>query len=525
MKRKTQIGILFLILILGFFFRFWQLTSIPPGLWIDEAINANEGYLFPGRVFYEQNYGREGLFMNLLHLSFLIFGMNKFSFKLVPALMGFLTLFGFYLFAREFFGFIQKEKKEKFSLLATFFLATSFWHVNFSRIGFRAVLLPLVVVFWLYFLLLGIKTKKTWALVFSGIFFGLGFYTYSSFRLAVVFLLIIWIFLLIFEKNKGFGKFFLTSLKFFVPAFLVALPLGIYFLLHPKNFFGRLAPLSIFSQENFLFAFKESLFKHLLMFNFAGDGNWRHNLAGSPQLLWPIGLFFIIGIIICGNRGKSFFEEKKIKEGFFWLFPLLGFFVFLAPGILTYEGIPHSLRTIGTLPFVYLFASLGAFWFLEILKKALLRYKITPLLLKTLSIVFLVFVVFNQANKYFILFGKNQNLKGAFSSDYYQLGHYLVSLEEKINKYVIVNERGVPVLWANNTPMPAQTLIFWELASYGKIKTTYLNPEEIDKIKTEGQTIIFLMKKDEELFGQLKEKYPQGEIIINPPVFAFEINQ
>ena len=519
MTKKTQFCLLFVILLIASFFRFWQLKSIPPGLYPDEAINGNEAYLFPGKVFYPENGGREGLFINLVSLSFKIFGPSAFSIRFVSAFFGVLTVLGLYLLSKEIFYHFSEEKREIVSLLASFFLATSFWHTNFSRIGFRGILLPFVLVFWLYFLLLGYRKQKGWPIILSGIFFGLGFYTYSPFRLAVFFLLAIWIYLWLQERRKNLKQFIIFSAKFLLPAFLVALPLGIYFLCHPQDFFGRLGPISIFAQKDFISAFRESLFKHLLMFNFAGDRNWRHNISGSPQLFWPIGILFLIGILIFSNRFYISLEEKN-KKAFFYFILLFGFFIFLLPGILTYEGIPHSLRTIGTIPFVYLFAGFSSFWLFEKIKKIVSKYKCSSFFLKTFVVVFLLFILTNQANRYFILFAKNENVKGAFTNNFVKMGKHLVSFEKDVKKYVIVNENGVPISWLNEIPMPAQTLVFEEISKYGEIRAIYLKPEDVNKIEIEKgtKTVIMLMREDDNIIKHLNTLYPGGSLWCKDPI-------
>jgi 4-amino-4-deoxy-L-arabinose transferase-like glycosyltransferase len=55
--------------------------------------------------------------------------------RVVSALIGTLTLAAFYPLARRLLS--TRE-----SLLALFFLATSFWHVIFSRVGFRVIAAP-----------------------------------------------------------------------------------------------------------------------------------------------------------------------------------------------------------------------------------------------------------------------------------------------------------------------------------------------------------------------------------------------
>ncbi len=164
-KTKKTLIFLLIILALAAFFRLWQLNQTPPGLYPDVAMNGNDALqgLRTGnfKLFYPENNGREGLMMWLIAASFSIFGVSIWSMKIVAAIVGIITVLGLYLLTKEIFRHAQYDirKTEYITLLASFFLAISFWHVNFSRIGFRAILLPFVLVFSFYFLFKGgIKT-------------------------------------------------------------------------------------------------------------------------------------------------------------------------------------------------------------------------------------------------------------------------------------------------------------------------------------------------------------------------------
>ena len=99
--KKNRFIFLLLIIALAAFFRMWQLDKIPPGLYHDEAINGNEALFAPGKVFYPENNGREGLFINLISLSFLIFKPSIWSLRLVSAVIGILTVLGLYLLTMQ----------------------------------------------------------------------------------------------------------------------------------------------------------------------------------------------------------------------------------------------------------------------------------------------------------------------------------------------------------------------------------------------------------------------------------------
>ncbi|MBI2052958.1 MAG: hypothetical protein HYT34_01810, partial [Candidatus Ryanbacteria bacterium] len=92
MPPKPRYIVLLLVLAVAVFFRFWHLSSIPPGLWADEAMNGNNASeaLKTGdfKIFYPENNGREGLFINLQALSVGLLGHSAFALRLVSAIFG-----------------------------------------------------------------------------------------------------------------------------------------------------------------------------------------------------------------------------------------------------------------------------------------------------------------------------------------------------------------------------------------------------------------------------------------------------
>src|SRR3989338_5049749 len=206
LKQKTLI-ILLAILAIAAFFRFYHLAQIPPGLYPDVAINGNDALTalktHNFKVFYPENNGREGLFINLIALSFWLFGVSVWTIKIVPAIFGLLTVLGIFFLTKQLFSYFATRRAEIIALLSTLFIAVSFWHVNFSRLGFRAIMVPFILVWSFYFLFKGLDLAhrhQTGALIclpLAGLFFGLGFYTYIAFRVAPLILLVPVIFELI----------------------------------------------------------------------------------------------------------------------------------------------------------------------------------------------------------------------------------------------------------------------------------------------------------------------------------------
>ena len=424
-EKFLTFGLLAVILTLAVFFRFWSIADIPPGLWPDEALNANQAVaaweLKDFKAFYPENHGREGLYINILAVVFGLFGVSVASFKAVSAVAGVLTVLGLYLFAFEVLRNLDYDERTARSgaLLSSFLLAISFWHINFSRIGFRAILVPLVLTFSAWLILKAFREKRTVLAALAGIIFGLGFYTYISFRAAVIPFAL----LLIFLRPRR------IVLAFLLAVFVVALPLGLYFLEHPQDFIARSSGVSVLSQENPLTLFGESLAKHLLMFNFTGDPNWRHNLANWPQLGIVAGVFFLVGLIALLKRLRRYVGAVS-------LFLLVWLGALLLPSILTFEGIPHALRSIGVTPVVYLLAGLGGVLTFNWLTSRGVRREFIGL--------FLILLTTVSFYTYFLFWGQNLKVADAFTVKFTEVGETLNSLPLKTRKYVIMSEGELP---------------------------------------------------------------------------------
>jgi len=538
LKNKKEFLVLIGILFLAFFFRFYQLESIPPGIYPDEAINGNQAITEPGKIFYPENNGREGLFINLISLSFKVFGKSIWSLKFMPALFGALTVLTLYLLAKELF------KSEKIALLAGFFLSTAFWQINFSRIAFRAILVPFLLTFSFYFLFKGFnlfscrggrkaarrqeKQKEILCFIIAGVLFGLGFYTYISFRFAVLIIPIILIYRwFIFKQKHLTKKFILYTSYFILSTFIIALPIGLYFLQNPSDFLARGGDVSVFGQGNVLKALVESLIKHFAMFNFYGDGNWRHNIAFSPILFWPVGILFLVGFFYSLAKSIISIKKKDFSCLLVYCFLLSWWFIMLLPGILTHEAVPHSLRTIGSLPPVFIFSGLGAnLLFEKIKKETSKRFKLKPksfgFYLIISSLVLLIFsFVLAQYSRYFELWAGKKETADAFSKNYVQIGNYLNSLPSETSKYVIVNQSGALV---DGVPMPAQTSIFIERTKFEKPRAVYLLPEDLGRIKPGRETAIIPLQYDRGLYLNLIEIFPEGRIINDQGIWVYKLN-
>jgi Dolichyl-phosphate-mannose-protein mannosyltransferase len=360
LRVRMPLILLLAILTIGAFARYHRLGQVPRGLWVDETADGNDAAQATNdhyfRVFYPDNAGREDLWINLMALSIARFVHTPFAARFFAPLAGSLTILFLYLLAARWFG-------ARVALLGAWFLATSFWHVDLSRIAVRGILVPLFLMAALYFLQCAWDAngmRSAILAVLGGAAYGLGFHSYIAFRVTP--LLIVVLVGLEWRSPRGSLRHIAqTTALWLGAAFLVVLPLGFYFLRNPQDFWTRISQVSVFSAPRPMFELLRSLVRTLLMFNYKGDCNWRHNLACSPELIWPVGIFFLLGVWL------SFRHWRRDRSGSAKpVFLLAWCFLLLVPAFLTRESVPHSLRAVGALPAVVLLAAIGADWLLTL---------------------------------------------------------------------------------------------------------------------------------------------------------------
>jgi len=429
--------VLLLIIVVAAGLRLYKLDVLPPGLYPDEAANGQDviRMLEEGdhQVIYGTNGPREALFIYLqgffvwLGKTFDIAALKftALSLRLAPAIIGTVTVWAVYLFGKEL------SNKREVGLLAAATMAVSSWHIQFSRNGFRAIMLPLILCFVFYFFIRAYREGKLKDYLWFGAFLGLGFYTYLSIRMLplvfMAFILWTWLF------DKKFLKENYKKVLWALGAFgVVMIPMLIHFVHVPADIFGR-ASTSIFNPElNNGSAIKTLLLnikKELLMFNFAGDENFRHNLGGSPMLELATGIFMWVGAAI------SVIKIKKVEH--FLLLALFG--AMSVPMVITAEGIPHALRLVGTLPVIFVWIGLGMSFILDKIKNPKFRY--------VLATTIILIAAFFGAKKYFVDFPSHAEAREAYTEDMVYMAENLNNLSAVDMNYLITGEFGLKTVY------------------------------------------------------------------------------
>lgn len=355
---RRIIFVLALILGLALFMRLFNFTQQPFGIWYDEAeagLQARRMLQDPDyRPVFYQGINVTGHFLATYSLALRWLGDNIHSIRFVSVLFGLAGVLAAFLFGQALQG-------ARFGLILAFLVATARWHVNFSRIAMTGVDTTFFIFLSLFFLTRFFQVGRLRNAVWAGLTLGLGLMFYTAFRLYVLALAIFALVILIrwfpqlFNtlRNRGWQRYLAAATIILIASWLVVMPMAQFALDNPDAFWRRIRQISIFTkrdQADLTQALWESAQKHLLMFNYSGDTNGRHNLPGEPMLDPLTGVFFILGF------GLALARTRYPANTFFLiLFPLA-----LVGGVFSVDfEAPQALRSIVVIPSVIYFAGLA----------------------------------------------------------------------------------------------------------------------------------------------------------------------
>lgn len=344
LDKASEWSLVLLIVIAAAALRFAALGGVPPGLYRDEAHNGlDAAQVLRGEtpVFFEANNGREPLFIYLVAAAVAVMGRTPAAVRIVAAILGTLTVPATYFLFRALYG-------RSVALLGAATLAITVWPVQLSRIGFRAVALPLLTALALWQLWAGARTGKGWRFALAGALYGLSFYTYLAARFTPLALLA-W---LILRGRRQGPPIRWRNLLIFVGAALVILaPLAAYVVGHWASFTERAGQVSVFNPAIHGGDPWGTLARHVVkiagMFNVRGDFIPRHNVPLRPVFDPLLGAAFILGLAVAIVRHSDADRLALVWVG-----------VMLLPTLLA-EDAPHFLRGVGVLPVLFVFPALG----------------------------------------------------------------------------------------------------------------------------------------------------------------------
>ncbi len=498
-KKLTVAGLLLAILLAAFIIRISNIENIPYSIFPDEAqngvdaqeANATGNY----KLFYESNNGREGLFINIQAMSIKLLGNTTLGLKLPSIIFGTLTVLGIFLLASELFGTYLA------GLIGAWLTTFSYWAINFSRIGFRAIMLPFILTFAFYFLFRGLRTKKLSAFLIAGFIYGLGLHTYIAFRVSPLVLIVLFISLLITRENflKNYWKHVLV---FTIAMFITAAPMLLdFFYFHPEHYASRTSEISILNpavnQGNILPILAKTVGLSLAKYNFWGDQNMRQNYPPYPILNPITGVAFLIGLIYIFSkffhlayiRFKNKVRDERLDV---YVFLLIWFFALLIPEFLAYEGNPHALRSIGTLPVVMLIAVLPFLWVAK--KFHSFGHAFKTFVVSAFIFAFAFIAIFDTV-KYFVFFGSSPAQHAAFQGNLKEVSNYLRSLEPATQKNIVTGSMERLTIKYLNPTLP---------------NTAYFYPGQLNEINLtpNSNAVIIFTNVDWETINATRDRFP-----------------
>jgi 4-amino-4-deoxy-L-arabinose transferase-like glycosyltransferase len=386
MKARASLWWMVAILLVATALRLAAFGDVPPGLYHDEAYHGLDVLeILSGHfsLYFPANNGREPLFIYLIALTVGVLGKSPFALRLAAFPVGILTVATTMAMGKALLS-------RRVGVLGSAVLAVTLWHVHLSRVGFRAVLLPLFIALTLWQVALGFKgiaRQETqdrkcpkpkaqspkphswwWHCILAGIFYGLSFYTYSAARFTPVALGLFGLYVLMTQpalrnpqsaiRNLLWRGVGLTVLVFS----LVIAPLAVYTLNHPDVVLGRLGQVSVFdptiNKGDVWGTLGTHTLRTLAMFFVRGDRIWRHNVPWRPVFDPVLGAAFLVGLLVALRRAR-----RDAAMGFVLIWTAL-----MSLPTLLAEDAPHFLRAVGVLPVVALPPALGLDWLAQSIK-------------------------------------------------------------------------------------------------------------------------------------------------------------
>lgn len=370
------------ITLLALFLRVHRLAELPLSFNLDEAWDAYNALrvaqtgVIP--IFFPGDYGCEPLMLYLQAIAFRLWDANGWALRLFPAFVGVVTIPAIYRVTIELFR--ETAHARWLGALAAGILAVSFWHLDVSRLTFRAGFVPLFSVLATWAFWRGWTNRGFQYFALAGALIGAGLYTYLSSRMIPATLAgfavtasLAGLFLRAHFPPVNIRHAFLGLCGMALTGGIVFAPLAIYYLQHPGQFALRAGDVSIFSAN---FAGSVSLGENIIRvarwFLDRGDLNPLFNVPARPALdLFGI-VGFWIGVAIALTRVASTPR---------YLLLLIWIGVNLSPTVLTVDA-PHFLRALGALPAIVILAADGLGWLWQ---RVVPQSDWTPLILVAIS--------------------------------------------------------------------------------------------------------------------------------------------
>lgn len=365
MRRNNRIAFVFavLILLLAALLRFWQFTTLPPGLHAQEIIdirladNARQGFI---QVFYNINgEGREGFYHTLLAAVTTLSGSGLMGYHILAAYVGMITTALVFALVRRLYGNLA-------GLASMALIAFGFLPTLLSRQVGRETLLPLLTVTVLLALALGLPVywrrrgtqTLTSAFAVLGLLVGVGFYVHPAGLLIALMTLLYVVYMLVTRMSLSRQTLSYISFAALV-AIIVAMPYLVSALRLPE-LGGVSRLLGGFSSDRK--PIPERVIATLLSIGIRGDKSEIYNLPYRPMFDPATFALMVFGL------GVALRYIRKAR----YMLPIIALITLLPLALLSPKA-PSFIAFAAVLPVLAIFFGLGASTAIKLMQRQSLR--------------------------------------------------------------------------------------------------------------------------------------------------------
>ncbi|MFH0979687.1 MAG: glycosyltransferase family 39 protein [Candidatus Roizmanbacteria bacterium] len=533
MSNKKIFLFLMILLIFSFSLRVYKIGSRPTGILPDEASFGYNAYSV-----FKTGKDEHGVFFPLMFKAFgdeklpvyaystipiiKVFGLNNFAIRLPSAIAGTLiTLFMFFLLLE--FGLTIE-----LSFVGALIAATSQWSIILSRFSFESNFGLLFFILGILFSFISYKKNKLLPTILAGVFFGLTWYSYTTYRLITPVILLG--FIIIYMKNKKFiNKYgivlFISFIITISPLILSTFSnqgqarfkqavlnsnLGTILEINESRAFCTqyLPKIICYANANkIIFNTRNLFYRYINTFSpdylfMTGDKNSKYlnvdNFGLLPIVLLP---FYFVGIIYLWNL---FIKQKLSKNE---LFIILGLIITPLPTLLV--GDPQKIRLSALLPFLIILIIYGFYHLESYLKKSISNKIYLGMI--TFLIVFCLFFMINyltiHVQKYEITYGTYvPKLMNYLSQQKKETSIYIRSITESIVLYAYVNKVNPNIFQKTVIRQKPDAIGFVHATDLGNLHVTGKSIEEIYcQSKKDRSQSLYVTNENYVMTGKVKK--------------------
>lgn len=476
-----------IVVVAAAFLRFWQLNSLPPGLYETgaqiglEALRLLEHGTLPGLTAAN---GYAPLWVWLQAGPIALLGHTELALRLLPALFGTLAVYTTWLWTRLWFG-------PRVGWLAAFLLAVSPWAITLSRNGIEAGAYPLLVTLTLWL------ATRAWLHRTVASHLALAAVLAADLLTGPIGWLIVAVTLSLglVQLIRTHQLTTVSRARMMGLAGLAAGLAGLGYLIGTS--LGSLKNLPAVAQlTSSIATLGSNLVKTLLMFNVRGDENYRHNLSGTPMLNAFVGLMFIAGIIV--SVGRLHHRAYRLL--------LVLFIAFLFPAVITTVGVPNAARAVAVLPIVITIAAIGVSYMLELWYATFPINSAARSVGQAAIIVLLALTAFQGYTQYFRAWAGSSQVYTAYNEGVVQIAHRLTTDKFTGTRYIVA--------------APSEQAVI-DYLNHQKTAYTPIAASDIAALPVGAGSRQFMIATDSraEASKTLKVKFPGG--VLRPHYSAF----